>query len=162
MSELIIGNEQDKEVLTPELNELFEAVCNKALELEECDFDAEISITLVDNEAIREINREQRGIDSVTDVLSFPMLEFDKDTADAEFDYDGDMVMLGDIVISLERAREQAREYNHSFKREVAFLIAHSMLHLLGYDHVTSKEDERIMFEKQDRILNELNITREN
>ncbi|MBQ7574660.1 MAG: rRNA maturation RNase YbeY [Clostridia bacterium] len=162
MAELIIENEQDKEVVTPELYTLLKTVCEKVLEFEECDFDAEISITLVDNDAIREINREQRGIDKATDVLSFPMLEFDDDVADAEFDYDGDMVMLGDIVISLERAREQAIEYNHSFIREVAFLAVHSMLHLLGYDHVDSVEDERIMFEKQDRILNELNITREN
>ena len=162
MAELIIENEQDKEAVTPELYALLKTVCEKVLEFEECDFDAEISITLVDNDAIREINREQRGIDKATDVLSFPMLEFDDDVADAEFDYDGDMVMLGDIVISLERAREQAIEYNHSFIREVAFLAVHSMLHLLGYDHVDSVEDERIMFEKQDRILNELNITREN
>ena len=162
MAELIIENEQDKEEVTPELYELLKTVCEKVLEFEECDFDAEISITLVDNDAIREINREQRGIDKATDVLSFPMLEFDDDVADAEFDYDGDMVMLGDIVISLERAREQAIEYNHSFVREVAFLAVHSMLHLLGYDHVDSVDDERIMFEKQDRILNELNITREN
>ena len=162
MAELIIENEQDKEVVTPELYALLKTVCEKVLEFEECDFDAEISITLVDNDAIREINREQRGIDKATDVLSFPMLEFDDDVADAEFDYDGDMVMLGDIVISLERAREQAIEYNHSFVREVAFLAVHSMLHLLGYDHVDSVDDERIMFEKQDRILNELNITREN
>lgn len=162
MAELIIENEQDKEEVTPELYELLKTVCEKVLEFEECDFDAEISITLVDNDAIREINREQRGIDKATDVLSFPMLEFDDDVADARFDYDGDMVMLGDIVISLERAREQAIEYNHSFVREVAFLAVHSMLHLLGYDHVDSVDDERIMFEKQDRILNELNITREN
>ena len=162
MAELIIENEQDREEVTPELYALLKTVCEKVLEFEECDFDAEISITLVDNDAIREINREQRGIDKATDVLSFPMLEFDDDVADARFDYDGDMVMLGDIVISLERAREQAREYNHSFTREVAFLAVHSMLHLLGYDHVDSVDDERIMFEKQDRILNELNITREN
>lgn len=162
MAELIIENEQDKEAVTPELYALLKTVCEKVLEFEECDFDAEISITLVDNDAIREINREQRGIDKATDVLSFPMLEFDDDVADAEFDYDGDMVMLGDIVISLERAREQAREYNHSFTREVAFLAVHSMLHLLGYDHVDSVDDEKIMFEKQDRILNELSITREN
>lgn len=162
MAELIIENEQDKEEVTPELYALLKTVCEKVLEFEECDFDAEISITLVDNDAIREINREQRGIDKATDVLSFPMLEFDDDVADARFDYDGDMVMLGDIVISLERAREQAREYNHSFTREVAFLAVHSMLHLLGYDHVDSVDDEKVMFEKQDRILNELNITREN
>ena len=74
---------------------------------------------------------------------------------------DGELVVLGDIVISLERAREQAEEYGHSMKREVAFLTAHSMLHLLGYDHVDDEEGERIMFEKQENVLRKLNITRE-
>ena len=136
-------------------------VCEKALESEECDFDAEISVTLVDNESIRAINNEQRGIDKATDVLSFPMLEFDEDgCADAEFDFDGDLVVLGDIVISMERAKAQAEEYGHSFIREIAFLTAHSMLHLLGYDHVNSAEEEKIMFTKQENILQSMGIVR--
>lgn len=162
MVELILENEQDKIDITDELCELIKSVCETTLEEEECDFDAEISVTLVDNEQIKEINKEQRGIDSATDVLSFPMLEFDDDIADAEFDYDGDNVILGDIVISLEKAMEQANEYNHSFRREIAFLTVHSMLHLLGYDHVNNDEEERIMFNKQDLILNKMNITRDN
>lgn len=163
MIDLIIENEQDKEEWTSELEELVMSVCEKALDSEECDFDAQISLTLVDNEAIREINNEQRGIDRATDVLSFPMLEFDEngDCLDVDYEMDGDFVILGDIVISMERAREQSIEYGHSFKREIAFLTAHSMLHLLGYDHVDDPVGEKIMFEKQENILTDLGITRE-
>ena len=161
MVDIILENEQDKEELTPEIEKAITDVCTAVLDSEECDFDAEISITLVDNEAIREINNEQRGIDKATDVLSFPMLEFDEDgNADGEYETDGDFIVLGDIVISMERAREQSIEYCHSFLREVAFLTAHSMLHLLGYDHVDDEEGERIMNEKQENVLTSLGITR--
>ena len=161
MVDIILENEQDKEELTPEIEKAITDVCTAVLDSEECDFDAEISITLVDNEVIREINNEQRGIDKATDVLSFPMLEFDEDgNADGEYETDGDFIVLGDIVISMERAREQSIEYGHSFLREVAFLTAHSMLHLLGYDHVDDEEGERIMNEKQENVLTSLGITR--
>lgn len=161
MAELIIENEQNKEAVTDEITSAIQAVCDKVMETEECDFDAEISVTFVDNEAIRAINKEHRGIDSATDVLSFPMLEFDEDGVALDADWDGDLVMLGDIVISLERAREQSAEFGHSFLREVAFLTAHSMLHLLGYDHVDDEEGERIMREKQNAVLGALGITRD-
>ncbi len=161
MVDIILESEQDKEELTPEIEKAITDVCTAVLDSEECDFDAEISITLVDNEAIREINNEQRGIDKATDVLSFPMLEFDEEgNADGEYETDGDFIVLGDIVISMERAREQSIEYGHSFLREVAFLTAHSMLHLLGYDHVDDEEGERIMNEKQENVLTSLGITR--
>ena len=160
MVKLLIENEQDKIEVTAEMTDMIKTVCEAVMAEEECDFDAEISVTLTDNENIRELNREHRDIDRATDVLSFPMLDFDTDVADAEYDYDDDLVMLGDIVISLERAQEQAVEYNHSFRREVAFLTAHSMLHLLGYDHVDDAEGEKIMREKQDKVLTALNITR--
>lgn len=163
MVSLILENEQDKIEFNEELEKLIVSVCERAMEYEECDFDAEISVTIVDNEAIREINAEQRGIDKATDVLSFPMLEFDEnDEVCADYDMDGELVMLGDIVISLERAKEQAIEFGHSFKREVAFLTAHSMLHLLGYDHIDNEEDERVMFTKQEEILTSMGITRDN
>lgn len=162
MIDLIIENEQDKEELTPEIEKAISDVCAAVMDMEECAFDAQISVTLVDNDAIRQINKEQRGIDRPTDVLSFPMLEFDEDgTFDDEYNMDGDMVMLGDIVISMERAREQAEEYGHSFLRETAFLTAHSMLHLLGYDHVDDKEGEEIMCRKQEEVLTSLGITRD-
>ena len=126
---------------------------------EECNFDAEISLTFTDNEGIREINRDYRDIDRPTDVLSFPMLEFGDEEEEAEFETEDGLVMLGDIVISIERAREQADEFGHSLRR--AFLVAHSMLHLLGYDHVDDAEGERMMNEKQDMALNTLGITRD-
>lgn len=163
MTELLIENIQDKLEITKELESMIKSVCDMALKTEECNFDAEVSITFTDNENIHKINLEHRGIDRPTDVLSFPMIEFDEEgNADfLELEYDGDFVVLGDIVISTEQAILQADEYGHSVKRELAFLCAHSMLHLLGYDHEISEEDERIMFEKQDNILNQLNITRE-
>lgn len=163
MAELIIENEQNKIEFTDKLQELMQLVCDEALRYEECDFDAQISITLTDNDEIQVINSEHRGIDKPTDVLSFPMLEFDEDgqIIDNEFEYDENgAIMLGDIVISLERAKEQSEEYGHSLDREIAFLCAHSMLHLLGYDHVNSEEEEKIMFTKQEEILNNLGITR--
>lgn len=163
MVELIIENEQNKEEFTTEISSLIQTVCEKVMETEECDFDAQISLTLTDNENIRQINNEHRGIDRPTDVLSFPMLEFDEngDIIENEFEYDEDMIMLGDIVISMERAREQSIEFGHSFTRELAFLTAHSMLHLLGYDHVDDEEGERIMCQKQEAVLGELGITRD-
>lgn len=162
MIDIIIENEQEKEEVTEEVTEAINNVCEAVLKEEACDFDAQISITLVDNESIREINKEQRDIDRATDVLSFPMLEFDEEgNADGDYEMDGEFVMLGDIVISMERAREQSIEYGHSFLREIAFLTAHSMLHLLGYDHVDNAEGEKIMCEKQEKVLNLLGITRE-
>ncbi len=162
MVELIIENEQNKEEFTPELSLIIKNVCERVMSEEECDFDAQISLTLTDNENIREINNEHRSIDAPTDVLSFPMLEFDDEgqIIDNEFEYDDDLIMLGDIVISLEKAREQSIEFGHSFTREVAFLVAHSMLHLLGYDHVDDKEGEEIMCQKQEKVLTSLGITR--
>ena len=167
MVELILENEQDKEELTPEIEKAIKDVCvNKvvcqAVDFIKCPYECEVNVTIVDNNTIHEINREQRKIDRPTDVLSFPMLEFDEDgISDDEYDMDGELVMLGDIVISMERAREQANEFGHSFLREVAFLTAHSMLHLLGYDHVDDKEGEEIMCEKQERVLTSLGITRD-
>lgn len=160
MVEFITEYDGAEELSEAQLDEL-RRVCEKVMENEDCDFDAEISLTFTDNEGIRAINAEYRGIDRATDVLSFPMLDFSYDEADAEFETDGEMVMLGDIVISAERAAEQAAELNHSLRRELAFLTAHSVLHLLGYDHVGNEEGEREMIEKQDRALGELGITRD-
>lgn len=163
MTEIIIENVQEKTEIGEETESVIRAAIEKSLEYENCDFDAEVSVTIVDNAAIRGINRENRDIDSATDVLSFPMLYFDEngDIIESEFDTDGRKLLLGDIVISAERAAEQAKEYGHSFRREIAFLTVHSMLHLLGYDHVDDPEGEKIMFGKQDEILNILGITRE-
>ena len=160
MVEFIFENETDFEIDQREIDEL-NRVCETVLQMEECNFDAEISFTITDNEGIREINRDYRDIDRVTDVLSFPMLEFDDEEIDAEFETENGMVVLGDIVISIERAEEQAKELNHSLRRELAFLVAHSMLHLLGYDHVDNPEGERVMIKKQNTVLNDLGLTRD-
>ena len=163
MTEIILENQQDREEVSEEIERTIKAAVIKTLEYENCDFDAEVSITITDNDEIRRINSEMRNIDRVTDVLSFPMLYFDEngDIIDSDFDMDGENIMLGDIVISAERAKSQSEEYGHSFRREMAFLTVHSMLHLLGYDHVDNPEGERIMFAKQEDILNLLGITRE-
>ncbi len=169
MIELLIEDEQQVKELTPELTEAVRRVAEHALEYESFGFDAEISVIFVDNERIREINKEHRGTDRATDVLSFPMLEFDPaksapenvlELSDCDLNENG-AVILGDIVISLERAAEQAAEYGHSLLREVAFLTAHSMLHLLGYDHVDDEHQARIMFKKQEEILQDLGYTRD-
>lgn len=162
MIRLLTENEQVKEEITAEIDTTVERAIKATLEYEHCDFDAEISLTYTDNEQIRILNKQMRGIDSATDVLSFPMCSFDGngDIIDADFDFDGDVILLGDIVISAEKAREQSQSYGHSFLREIVFLTVHSMLHLLGYDHVNSEEEERIMFAKQEEILQSLGITR--
>lgn len=125
------------------------------LEYEELIFGAEISVTFCDNEYIKRLNAEHRGKDSATDVLSFPMYDFDE--ADPELNPDGS-ITLGDIVISLERAAEQASELGNSLEREVAFLVIHSTLHLLGYDHERSKDDEEAQCLAQREILEMLEL----
>lgn len=160
MVKFILENETNEEISQEQIDEL-NRVCCEIMKNEECNFDAEISFTFTDNEGIREINRQYRNIDKPTDVLSFPMLEFSEEIADAEFETEDGMVLLGDIVISIERAKEQAGEFGHSLRRELAFLTAHSMLHLLGYDHVDDPVGEKEMIERQNKALNTLNITRE-
>lgn len=162
MAEIMLENNQDKLPIEDGIKDTIVSVITKTLEAEGCDFSAEVSVTVVDAETIREINREQRNIDSVTDVLSFPMLEFDEngEIVNSDFDMDGENLLLGDIVICAERAKEQAEEFGHSFRREMAFLTVHSMLHLLGYDHMNEQE-EQVMFSRQEEILGMLGITRE-
>ncbi len=156
--EIFYSDEQDKLSPPEDAERLIESCTRAALEEEGIEDDAEVSVTFVDNETIRALNSEHRGIDRVTDVLSFPMLSDEG----FEVDPDTDAIILGDIVISLERAQEQAQEYGHSFRREVAFLITHSLFHLLGYDHVNGEDEEREMFGKQEKVLDKLGITREN
>ena len=130
-------------------------VIEEAMDYEDCPYEAEVSVTLTDNEAIREINREHRGIDSPTDVLSFPMVDYERpadfdgleDHAEDYFNPETGELMLGDIIVSVDKVEEQAEKYGHSQARELAFLVAHSMLHLFGYDHM--EEDERLVMEKK-------------
>mgnify|MGYP002531474550 CR=1 FL=1 len=145
--ELIIDNRQDKLEVNEDLMEKIKDIISECL-------DYEVSLSFVDNKEIHQLNRDFRGVNRPTDVLSFPLLVED------EFDVDFGEESLGDIVISLERAFEQSREYNHSFEREVCFLVCHSMFHLLGYDHDT-EENTKEMREKEEHILNKLGITRE-
>ncbi len=162
MLSLIWENEQTNVKIDNELLDSIIRSIEKTLECEDFLDDAEISLIFTDNEGIKSLNRDTRGKDSVTDVLSFPMLEQDDDGTLIIYDEDilNGKVLLGDIVICAERAVKQAEEYGHSIMREMCFLAVHSVLHLLGYDHERSKEEEKIQFAKQEEILDSLNITR--
>ncbi|MBQ8215347.1 MAG: rRNA maturation RNase YbeY [Clostridia bacterium] len=147
-----IQNDQQKLPVTQKLRGLVRRSVNAALKYEDFQRPCEVSVTFTDNEKIRELNAQYRSIDRATDVLSFPL--FDEDFEDEE------ELALGDVVLSLEKAQEQAKEYGHSFEREVAFLVVHSVLHLLGYDHETSKEDEKEMFFRQEEVMKMLKLER--
>ena len=155
MLKLYFENEQDKLPLTYKLKMLVRAAVEKTLDYEQYGNPCEVSITFTDNEGIRVLNSQYRDIDKATDVLSFPLIDFD---GSDDMPIDDPEMMLGDIVISLERAREQAEEYGHSFERETAFLCVHSMLHLLGYDHVNGDEEEADMRRRQTEILETLGL----
>ena len=141
-------------------------VIEKAMDYEACPYEAEINVLITDNEQMRQINAENRGIDAPTDVLSFPMIEYE---TPADFDALEDMwevfhpetgeLLLGDIVLSVDKIKSQAEEYGHSVERELSFLVAHSMLHLFGYDHM-EEEERAVMEQKQREILQQLSITR--
>ncbi len=157
-----ILNQQDKIKVGKKLKDLISEAAKAALDFFELSIDVEISVMLTDNEEIQTLNKLHRNIDRPTDVLSFPMFEYDE-KGDIEEDYaeisEMSEICIGDIVISLERAQEQAEEYGHSFEREVGFLTVHSMLHLLGYDHMTP-EDEDEMFGYQREILDKMELKR--
>lgn len=150
----IFDDRQDKIDIKDELYEKIEDIVEEVLDYEGYSDDYDISISFVDNKEIHELNKQFRGVDRVTDVLSFPML------SDEFEDVEYEEMSLGDIVVSLERALEQSIEYGHSFEREVCFLVCHSMFHLLGYDHDTD-ENTREMREKEEAVLTKLNITRD-
>ena len=160
MNRVYITNEQEKLAVPPALRGLIRRAIGAALKYEKVPFEAELSVTLVDNAQIKEMNAQYRNIDRATDVLSFPIYEKEELAAlDAEADGE---VCLGDIVISLEKATEQAKEYGHSFEREVAFLCVHSVLHLLGYDHELGEAEEKDMFARQEAILTKMKLQRNN
>lgn len=137
--------------------ELLEKLLDYAREKEEIENDAELSITIVDNETIQEINKQYRDKDQPTDVISFALDEHGEE----EIEIRGDNLPrhLGDIIISIEKVNEQANEYGHSFNRELGFLAVHGFLHLLGYDHMTT-EEEKEMMERQDHLLDDFGLTR--
>lgn len=158
----------NQDITVPDYEEIIRRVIARSLAYEDCPYESLVYILLTDNQEIREINSAQRGIDRETDVLSFPMARFpapgdfrDLETRDPDVFHPGTgELILGDIVISMDRVILQAREYGHSPRRELAFLTAHSMLHLMGYDHMTDKESA-IMEAKQEEILRLCGYTRE-
>ena len=147
--------------------DIIKSVINESIDYEKCPYEAEVNVILTDNNEIHQINKEHRAVDSPTDVLSFPMVDYEnpsdfegiEDKAEDYFNPDTGELMLGDIVISVEKVIEQAQEYGHSIKRELAFLVAHSMMHLFGYDHMVP-EEAAVMEAKQNEVLNNLNIFR--
>ena len=155
----VIITEDQKAVKVPTGTRLLiRRCCNAVLQTEKFEGGAEISVSLVDNERIRELNRQYRNIDSATDVLSFPLGEngvYDENPETGAF-------LLGDIVISVEQAELQSQQFGHSFRREIAFLTVHSMLHLLGYDHVNGGLEEVRMHEKEELVLTEIGLPRSN
>lgn len=165
---IYIDNRQEKELVSEEFEKKIEEVILTALKEEEVKYDCEVSVIFVDNKEIKEINKDTRGIDKITDVLSYPMLNYPEGRVykeiykdfkfDDSFFNDGELI-LGDIVLSLEKAREQSLEYGHSFEREACYLVVHSVLHLLGYDHMTDEEKE-IMRKREEEILSIFSITR--
>lgn len=152
----------DLEEDTADIEALLKEVIPVALSAEEVEVPCEINVLLTDDEGIHVINLEQRNVDAPTDVLSFPMFEFhpgDKPTMD-DADPGTDLVPLGDMVLNLDRARTQGEEYGHGTRREIAYLVVHSMLHLLGYDHMDEGPMKKQMREREEAILNELGINR--
>ena len=154
---IYFNNDQDKFPVTYKLKMLLRRAVDATLAYEQYGNPCEVSITLTDNEKIHALNKQYREVDKPTDVLSFPLLDFEGEGCEPVADEP--MVSLGDIVISLERAAEQAEEFGHSFDREVAFLCVHSMLHLLGYDHELSEDDDADMRDRQRAILEMLGLT---
>lgn len=151
-----------------DVEELVAKVANAVLDMEACPYEAQVNVLITDNEGIRTFNREYRDIDKETDVLSFPNVDFEEEgvfdiSEDAEADYfdpESGELILGDIILSVDRIKEQAESYGHSILREFAFLVAHSMFHLCGYDHMEEAEAKR-MEEKQEAVLQTLQITRD-
>ena len=150
-------NEQEKHSIHYNLKMLIRHTILETLDYEGMENDAEVSVTFVDDEGIRALNKKFRNMDKPTDVLSFPLLDYEGESEEPFFDELCNN--LGDIVISLERAMAQANEFGHSFEREVAFLTAHSMLHLLGYDHELSDEDDADMRARQNDIMDRLGLS---
>ena len=149
-------NSQDTFTVTYKLKMLVRRAVIATLDYEGYKNGAEISLTFTDNKGIRTLNRDFRNIDKETDVLSFPLTDY----SGTDLPIDEVNTSLGDIVISLERAEEQAKDFGHSFEREVAFLTVHSMLHLLGYDHVNSEEEDAEMRRRQREILESIGQVR--
>ena len=153
-----IEYEAEKKLSLP-YEEIIREIVEASLDYEECPYEAEVNVILTDNPSIQEINREHRQIDAPTDVLSFPLVDYGRpadfshveEQAEDYFNPETGELMLGDIVISVDKVEEQAEKYGQSQRRELAFLVAHSMLHLCGYDHM--EEEERLDMEARQRAI---------
>ena len=153
-----IEYEAEKKLSLP-YEEIIREIVEASLDYEECPYEAEVNVILTDNPSIQEINREHRQIDAPTDVLSFPLVDYGRpadfshveEQTEDYFNPETGELMLGDIVISVDKVEEQAEKYGHSQRRELAFLVAHSMLHLCGYDHM--EEEERLDMEARQRAI---------
>ena len=146
----------------PDAAKLVRRAAKTALKLQGVDEDSIINVMLTDDDGIHAVNLEQRGVDAPTDVLSFPMNELTEGEFDAElceFDYESGKLLLGDMVLNLARCEKQAEEYGHSFARELSYLTVHSVLHLLGYDHLDEGEQKRRMREREEAVMAQLNLT---
>ena len=157
--------------LDVDYEDIINRVVEEAVDYEKCPYEVQVQVILTDNEAIHGINKEYREVDRPTDVLSFPMINYEKpadfdglekdmnNNPEDYFDPDSGELVLGDIIISVEKVMEQAESYGHTKERELGFLVAHSMMHLFGYDHM--EEDEAAVMEaKQSEVLEKLGITR--
>lgn len=149
----------------PEVSALIRRCACAALEQEQAPENSFVDVTIVDSETIRRINAEQRGKDVVTDVLSFPMLEFYNgewpEDVELERNPEDGSLFLGDMILNYDRACQQAEEYGHSVERECGFLTVHSMMHLVGYDHERSEEERQLQREHEESVLKGLHLTRE-
>ena len=162
MSHKISVTGEKKGINNPKLAAMLRRTVKAALAAEGVACDCEINILLTDDEGIREVNRDMREIDRATDVLSFPMFDLVPGEHPDEYDADPDtgLVPLGDMCISVERAKAQAEEYGHSFDREICYLCVHSVLHLLGYDHLDEGEMKRQMRGREEEIMSQLKLER--
>ena len=162
-----VENETDAK-LPFDIREVLNQIMDAVMEMENCPYETTVNLLVTDNAGIREYNKNYRSIDCETDVLSFPNIPFDHagdftavELIEADcFDPDSGELILGDIILSVERVLSQAQEYGHSVLREFAFLAAHSMFHLCGYDHM-EEQDAAVMEEKQECVLTKLGITRD-
>ncbi len=153
---ILIQNTQTKHRVTFSLCRLIKKACKTTLKNEGFPADAEINVTLVDDEEIKRLNAQFRDIDRSTDVLSFPL----GDNGEYDINPENNACMLGDVVLSLEHAAAQALEFGHSFSREAAYLTVHSVLHLLGYDHINDEEERKIMREKEEQVMKLMKLER--
>ncbi len=157
---------ETEEKLEVDYESIIKKVILEAIEYEECPYECEVNVVLTDNEEIHKVNKEFRNIDRPTDVLSFPMVQYEEPSAFDQveemedcFNPESGELLLGDIMLSVDKVKEQAKAYNHSEERELGFLVAHSMLHLFGYDHM--EDEERACMElRQSEILNKIGLTR--